>query len=62
MEVGDLISFKPIFSHEDDWSNFAIVIEKLTNDNLLWKVWCDGVTCYLDEAIHEVLYYSPAGT
>ena len=57
MKVGDLISFKPINFGLEDWSNPCIVVRQYESpDEGLWIVWCDGVSCVIDDENYEVMY------
>jgi hypothetical protein len=57
VQVGDLISFKPKYMHEDDWSNPGIVLRQFDNQVYrMWIVWCEDKECIVDEDNYEVLY------
>ena len=57
MRVGELISFKPINFGLEDWSNPCIVVRQYESpDEGLWIVWCDGVSCVIDDENYEVMY------
>ena len=57
MKVGDLISFKPINFGNEGWSNPSIVVQEYpAPDCGLWIVWCDGVSCVIDNENYEVMY------
>ena len=57
MKVGDLISFKPIDFGMDAWSNPSIVVkEYVAPDTGLFIVWCDGISCVIDDQNYEISY------
>ena len=57
MKAGDLISFKPINFGLEDWSNPCIVVREYpAPDCGLWVVWCDGITCVIDDENYEILH------
>tara|TARA_R100000152_G_C6764467_1_gene189070 strand:- start:1452 stop:1655 length:204 start_codon:yes stop_codon:yes gene_type:complete len=59
MKPGDLIVFKPIHSHPDDWSNPVLILEKLgahSDGEPLWIGWCDGMRVYVSEHEHDIAY------
>ena len=57
MQVGDLISFKPIDFGLQEWSNPSIVIKEYeAPDNGLWVIWQDGDTYVIDEENYEIMF------
>jgi hypothetical protein len=58
MKPGDLISFKPKASHEDDWSAPAIVLRPFLSDSTrsLWVAWCEGRECLIYEEDCDILF------
>ena len=57
MKVGDLISFRPINFGNEDWSNPCIVLkEYVAPDTGLFVIWCEGVSCVIDNENYEISY------
>lgn len=64
IKIGDLISFKPKYYGESDWSNPGIVLdcyrhsfENTVNGNdLIWIVWVDGNKYMVNERHDDVIH------
>ena len=57
MQVGDLISFKPIDFGLQEWSNPSIVLEEYPPpDKGLWVIWEDGDKIVIDEENYEIVF------
>ena len=57
MQVGDLISYKPIDFGREEWSNPSIIVEKCAppNDGLI-VVYDSGEKFYIDDQNYEIVF------
>ena len=64
IKIGDLVSFKPKYYGESDWSNPGIVLDSyrygfkdtVNGNDLIWIVWVDGSRYMVNERHDDVIH------
>lgn len=64
IKIGDLVSFKPKYYGDSDWSNPGIVLDSYRHrfkdtvhgDELVWIVWVDGNKYMVNERNDDVIH------
>jgi len=64
IKIGDLVSFKPKYYGDQDWSNPGIVLDSyrhgfedtVNGNDLIWIVWIDGSRYMLNERNDDVIH------